>query len=556
MKILTAAQMRAADEATFSRIGVVSRAVMECAGRQCADLIERAYSQSLLDSVLVLAGAGNNGGDGFVAARAFLNLGIDVHVYALKPLSELKGDALLAARSYAAAGGVTIEYSAASTSEQESHFRAQRWGLLVDAILGTGITGEVTGPAAYGIRLLNSLSSEQQIPVIAIDLPSGVATDTGEICGTAVRCTDTVALQCLKPCHLLFPAAEYAGRIFLADIGIGSSLIEVMSVQRELLTASHAAALLSKSRALASDAHKGSRGHVLVLGGSRGKFGAPQLSAQAALRAGAGLATLALPKSAADEIAPSLKELMCEGLPEENGDFSAEAAQAFSRTVKGKDALVVGPGLDGAEGSVELLRTALQTALDSNLRIVVDAGALNVIADHPELIELLPGAVLTPHPGEMARLTGKSVPEVQRDRFRCAEEYAARSGAVVVLKGARTIIAAADGTVFLSPSATAVLGTAGSGDSLAGIIGALLAQGLDPLAAASAAVYVHGVSGEYLERTQQGVFGAVATDIADTVPKVLNAVAALSRHREPPSFIRQVVPEPWTEGFLAELAGR
>ncbi len=551
MKILTAAQMRAADEATFARLGVVSRAVMESAGRHAADLIERAYSEALLEPVLVLAGAGNNGGDGYVAARALANLGIDVNVYALRAIDELKGDALSAARAFLASGGVVIEHTAADAAAQEQHLRAQHWGLVIDAILGTGISGEVKGAAAYGISLLNSLAAEQQIPVIGIDVPSGVDTDTGALCGSAVRCSDTVALQCLKPAHLLFPGAEFCGRVFLADIGIGSSLPEVRDVNRELATAQFTATQLSKSRAFSPSAHKGSRGHVVVLGGSRGKYGAPQLSGHAALRAGAGLATLLLPESAANGIAPSLKELMCEPLPEADGDFSEAAGESLGQLLEGKDALVVGPGIAEREGSEALLRAAFDAVSKAAIPAVIDAGALNLLAEHRQLEKAIPArSVLTPHPGEMARLLGISIPDVQKDRFAAAEAYAQQVGAIVVLKGARTVVAQPNGTSILAPSATSVLGTAGSGDSLAGIIAALLSQGLEPFAAAAAGVYVHGVAGEYLERSQSGVYGAIATDIADTVPKVMNAVAALIRHREAPSFIRQVIPEPWIESFI------
>lgn len=555
MRILTAAQMRAADAATFASIGVPSRSVMECAGREVAALLLDSFDTEILNGAVVVCGAGNNGGDGYVCARALLNLNLKVKVLSLRDSRELTVDAASAAAAFVASGGLVEEIPLAGASQLGAALSAANPGVIVDAILGTGVRGAVVDGLAELISTLNLWTEQREVPVVAIDLPSGVNTDSGLVAGEVVQATATVALQALKPAHVLLPAAGFAGNIAVADIGIATMTQAFRESQRSLVTLRDLVGWLSAHPLYSATSHKGTRGHVLVVGGSEGKYGAAKLAAEAALRSGAGLVTLALPANAAATLAPELRELMCEGLPEKQGLLQLESKEQLLRLLTGKDVLLVGPGLGQAEQVETSLRLLLEVGRDAGVKIVLDADALNILALDDSLRELLSGAsvVLTPHPGEMSRLLGISTEEVQADRFAAAEAAAAKYRSVVVLKGAGSIVATTEGILRVSPISHPGLGTAGSGDVLGGVISALLASlnagsqlTIDEVTAL--AVLSHGLAAMMLEQSGNGRFGIVASDILGAIPEVLNRLTQIGEI-SPPGIFEPAIPGAFEELF-------
>ena len=526
MKVLTSGEMGAADRAAFERLAIPSRAVMESAGRVVAQVIVDRFPGEAKRGTLVLCGGGNNGGDGLVTARTLQTLGLPVVVVIFRPKDELAGDVAANAESFVAVGGSLIEIEGDEWRRAMAPAELGTIGVVVDALYGTGLRGPVRGAAAEVIQLLNDWSADGAFPVVSIDVPSGVEADSGKVAGEAVNATVTIALQCLKVGQVLFPGAAYCGETWVADIGIPQSLPEISGVKRDLLTEVEISAMLASAAADDPETHKGERGHLLVIGGGSGHFGAVKLSAQAALVSGAGLVTMLLPKRAAEQLSPTLDELMCASLADdEQGNFQGPEEESLAQIFSGKDALVVGPGLGQTAGAASLLLRVFELSDKFSIPLVVDADALNLLAADSRLRDALPThAVLTPHPGEMARLLGCGVEDVQHDRLGAAQKLCAAMNCCVVLKGARTVIACNSGELMINPAAVATLATAGSGDVLAGVIGAFLARGLPAEEAAAVAVFLHGAAGEVLAEQVGGQAGIVASDIGICIPLVINAL--------------------------------
>lgn len=524
--------MRACDEATFRELGVPSFAVMESAGRTAAYFAEEYFT--LDDGIAVVAGGGNNGGDGYVCARALANLGHRAVVLALKPIEELQGDARLAAEAWLKSGGSIMPVTEGFLSAPACEETLKGSSLLIDAIYGTGFRDEVTGIPLKMITLMNALHDSEAKKVLAIDIPSGVHADTGDVRGIAVRATSTLALQFLKLGHVMFPGAEYAGEVVVADVGIWSGNPSLAAIRRELLLEEEIGERVRRFMPVSKETHKGSRGHVTVVGGSTGHYGAPLLSARAALRTGAGLTTVALPKIIADHLTPHLNELMALPIGRDDESFDADAFDRFvyERLKESKASFVLGPGLGQSKRAEQIVELVLQRAKDFRIPIVIDADGLNVVSKRRDLRRFITSScVLTPHPGEMARLVGLSTQEVQRHRPKMAATLSQELCCAVVLKGARTIIAGPSGEVCINPAASPTLATAGAGDVLAGIVGALLAQGFPAMDAACVGVYAHGISGETArpEGTESltdpspvlGPMPIIASDIISRVPQTM-----------------------------------
>lgn len=555
--------MRAADEATMHWIP--ARLLMECAGREIASHLIRHHLQHKRDPlVVVLTGAGNNGGDGFVAARVLREAGYRIKVIALRNEEELKGEAQLNAMLYLQRGGELIRLPQAKAGSLDE-LKAELYSadVLLDGLLGTGFriraelterTQPVRGAAAVWeqraleqlIDWMNSASAERGTPLVAIDLPSGVDGSTGSIDGPAIWATETVALQALKCAHLLPPSAERCGQVYLAEIGILLDLPGLRRDERRVITKARTKEILMRGLVSNPQSHKGSRGHVLVLGGGAGHFGAAKIAGLAALNAGAGLATLALPRLTARVADNELLELMSVGLGEDSsGNFAAPNPAELSQLLKGKSALVVGPGMGVGPGALTLIEQLLP--LLGELPLVLDADGLNLLAqkmtvENSQLGDLLPpAAVLTPHPGEMARLLGRDVRSIQADRFGSALELSRKLSCWTVLKGAYTVIASPDGRLEISPIATAVLGTGGSGDMLAGIIGAFLAQGMSPGDAAIAAVRVHGETGLAFDSPAGVTAGNLLSEVGSAIRKLLSVTNSASSERAFPGATLPIV---------------
>jgi NAD(P)H-hydrate epimerase len=467
MRILNAAQMREADRFTIEEIGIPSLVLMENAGRQVVAAIEAAYEARLNGRVAVLCGRGNNGGDGFVVARTLLQRGIDAAVFVIGALAEVRGDAKENLEILGRLGVTVVEI--ADEQSWELHFsEISQCTLIVDAIFGTGLKSALVGMMETIVADVNASS----IPIVSIDLPSGLSADTPHILGDCIDASMTVTLAAPKLPLVLPPGEAHAGDVVIADIGIPHEVIDGVEGQRiELLTPEQ---LRDVVEPRAADSHKGDFGRVTIVAGSRGKTGAAHLAAMGALRSGAGLVTVATPASLLPIVASMAPELMTEPLAETVEGMVAETA--IERLLELEhDVIACGPGLGRGPGVGAFVRALLDRA---TVPLVLDADAIMVLADDP--VGLVGreerDVIITPHPGEMARLIGSSVEEVQANRIDVATDFATTHRVYVVLKGHRTVIATPDGHVFINPTGNAGMATGGTGDVLTGMIAGDLAE--------------------------------------------------------------------------------
>jgi NAD(P)H-hydrate epimerase len=514
MRILSAAQMREADRFTIEDIGIPSLVLMENAGRQVVAAMEAAFEERLNGRVAVLCGRGNNGGDGFVVARTLLQRGIDATVFVIGALSDVRGDARTNLDILGRIGVSVVEIG--DEQSWELHFsEIGRCTLIVDAIFGTGLKSAAAGMMETVIADINAAD----IPIVAIDLPSGLSADTPQLVGDCVDATMTVTLAAPKLPLVLPPGEAYAGDVVIADIGIPYEVIEGLEGQYvELLTPEQLRTVVEPR---AADSHKGDYGRVTVVAGSRGKSGAAHLAAMGALRSGAGLVTVATPAGCLPIVASMAPEYMTEPLADSaDGTLSAAAVDAVLALEH--DVLACGPGLGRTASVAEFVRGLLDRA---TVPLVLDADAVTMLADDPGRLmgKEEREVIITPHPGEMARLIGVSVEEVQANRLQVASDFATTHRVYVVLKGHRTVIATPEGRLFINPTGNAGMATGGTGDVLTGMIAAWLAQLLDAEAACRIAVFLHGAAGDLAEAAE-GQVGMTATDLLARVPEALNAL--------------------------------
>ena len=519
MRILNTAQMREADRVTIEDIGLPALVLMENAGRQVVSAIEGAYAEQLTGRVAILCGRGNNGGDGFVVARTLSQRGVDTTVFVIGSLSGVKGEARANLEILGRLNVTVIEV----VDEQSWELHASEvseCSLIVDAIIGTGLTSGVSGVVETIIADVNASG----IPIVAIDLPSGLSGDTPDLVGESIDAVMTVALGAPKLPLVLPPAEARAGQIVVADIGIPLGVIEGVDGPRvELLTPAIVRSLIEPRVA---DAHKGDFGRVTIVAGSRGKTGAAHLAGQGALRSGAGLVTIATPASCVPVVASMAAEVMTEPLDETPGGVLTAASIDTVLGMK-HDVVVCGPGLGRTPETAAFVRALLER---STVPLVLDADALWVMGDDPALIR---GSdervvVITPHAGEMARLTGQTTDQVQASRMKVAVEFAQGHGVYVVLKGHRTLIATPSGDVGINPTGNPGMATGGTGDVLAGMLAAWLAQLLDAESACRLAVFLHGAAGDLAEST----IGQAALLAGDVVDHIGDAVVGLTRTSE------------------------
>ncbi len=510
MHLVTAAQMRDLDRLTIEEYGVPGHVLMERAGAGACAMLLKVFPHLRKKGarVVVVAGKGNNGGDGFVVSRLLRRKGIRVSVLLMARCAQLGGDAERNLRAFRRGRTVVREIT---TQRQVGKVLDELRGAdcIVDALLGTGVQAAVRPLQAAMIEAINTCGT----PVFALDLPSGLDADRGVPLGTAIRAEATATFGFAKLGQVIHPGIEHCGELGVVDIGIDARALAQRPPTAMLMSRGEASRLLPRR---AADAHKGSAGHVLVIAGSRGKSGAAVLATRAALRAGVGLVTLAIPSSLHQICAASVPEAMTELWPEKDGAIDFERA-VVERAVAGKAAVVVGPGL----GTTRAVRRTVHHLLRrADLPLVLDADALNVLAGDPGRLRRA-GArvVVTPHPGEMARLAACDTAGVQADRVGVARHFATARECVTVLKGARTVVAAADGMIAINPTGNPGMASGGMGDALAGIIGALSGQGLCPFDAARLGVYVHGLAAD--RAAAAGAIGLIASDVIDGVPAAL-----------------------------------
>jgi len=524
MRLLTAAEMRAVDNHVIKEIGIPGMILMENAGRQVAGVAATFLQRTAGRKVSILCGKGNNGGDGLVTARYLHNQGYKVRVFLLTRFDELSGDTLA---NYRICGQLGIDIQEVDERYlPKLRFCLSLTDLIIDAVLGTGIKGAPGGLVKQVIDLVNDVGKT----VLSVDVPSGLDAATGAVPGACIRANTTVTLAAPKVGLLVYPGADYVGELFVADIGIPPVVLDAAG-QGMVINASLVKSVLP---ARSADGHKGTFGHLLILAGSPGMTGAAAMAAEAALRTGVGLVTVGIPQSLNDILEVKLTEAMTIPLPETaDRSLSIEALPAILEKMDRIDAVVIGPGLSLNPSTGQLVEALLEKL---SCPVVLDADGLNLAANLGVLQRRSADScplVITPHPGEMGRLMDCSTADVQGDRLAAARWAAENFRCTAVLKGAGTVVTAANGDFWVNTTGNVGMATGGTGDVLSGIIGALLAGGVEPTAAAFAGVYVHGLAGD-AAAGRRGRISLIAGDLIEALSAVWQAIE------------REEVKEPWS----------
>ena len=517
MLVLTASEMARMDRRTIEEIGIPGIVLMENAAQGAAAFFLEAVSDLLARHIVVVAGSGNNAGDGFALARIFHSRGASVSVVCLRSPERLRGDALTNFQIVENMGVPVHRWDEGVDFDVQWPW-VREGGAVIDAMLGTGLKSEVQGIYRRVIEELNTLS----VPVLAVDLSSGLDATSGRPLGAAVRAYATATFGFLKIGHLVEPGPEYTGLLKVVDIGIPPALAASEGIRRRLLDEETVSAWLEPR---SSFAHKGSAGHAAVLAGSLGKTGAATLICEGAARVGAGLVTLFIPASLNSILEVKLTEAMTYPIEETTDRSPAHGALSeILHFLEGKQAFAMGPGI-----SLHAETKALVKDLVGRVRcpMVLDADALTVMSEEPDMFRAASAPlVLTPHPGEMARLVRGSVRQVQDNRLEIASDFSRKFGVVLLLKGHRTVIAAPDGRIAINGSGNPAMATGGMGDTLTGMIAGFLAQGIRPFEAACLGTYIHGAAAD---RRMTGVAtrGLIASDILEEIPRVVGRLESL-----------------------------
>ncbi len=507
MRLLNKEESRRADYLAIHEYAIPGLILMENAGKALASEAGEMLKQNKGRKAAVITGGGNNGGDGFVAARHLHNMGYQVRIFMLAPAAGLKGDAL---KNWEIIQNLSLESQQISEERHLNILKVvlMQTDLIIDCIFGTGLNENIRGLALPLIKLIN----ESKCPVLACDIPSGLCADKGLPLGAAIEAQKTLTFGYGKIGLYLPSALKYTGQVKVSDISLPKELDEKISGRRELLDEDFCRRwLLPRER----QSHKGDFGHLLIVAGSAQMPGAAIMAAWGALRMGLGLLSAALPKGAKEAFCVNLPEAMLAPFPE-NGEGKIDFPLLEGLSKFPASAFLIGPGLGRREETGELIRK-LVPAL--NKGAVLDADALYALSGHEGLLANERHThIITPHPGEMARLTGLSIESVQKDRIQTALDFAKKTKTVVVLKGAGTVIADPDGRIFLNNNGNAGMATGGSGDILAGMIAALLAQGLPPAIAAACGVWLHGAAGDLAAQAKSRM-ALLPRDICEYLPR-------------------------------------
>lgn len=520
MYLVTPEEMAEMDRRTIHEFGIPGHTLMENAARGAIEVFCRHFPDSRGKKICVVCGKGNNGGDGFVMAR-YLAGQCDLDVFLAGEKKYVSGDAGINLHLLEKTG---IRISEIKTESDIEAFgkKSEKYDFFIDAIFGTGLNAPVKGLSERIINIIN----DSKAAIFSVDIPSGLDSATGRAFGTSIKADVTATFGFPKIAHAVFPGATLCGKTEIVDIGIPESVSSSPEPSGSLVTLKKISTLFVKKN---PESHKGSNGHVLVIGGSPGKSGAPVMTALSALKTGAGLVTLAVPSGLRSSVENSILEVMTEALPEtDDGCIADISEKTFEKISEGKKVLSIGPGMDKGSGTAFFLSRIMSL---SRIPMVIDAGALNIIAEnHDFLKNTEQPVILTPHPGEMARLTGKTTSQIQENRIVAASDFAKKHGVYLVLKGAGTVIALPDGEIMINRTGNPGLATAGTGDVLAGIMAGLLAQGMKPADAAAAGVYLHGKAADLIV-SSTGNQLLTATDIISSIP---STVSFISGYQEKP----------------------
>jgi NAD(P)H-hydrate epimerase len=513
MKAVTAEVMQQLDRRTIETYGIPGLELMERAGTHVAEIIKTRFGSSKECSALILAGKGNNGGDGFVVARLLAEAGWQVTLLLFAEADALSGDAK---RNYDCIPATVKQSYFQKHTHDEINGLMIAASVIVDALFGTGLKTALSGIYADAVKLINSCGR----PVVTVDIPSGVDATSGETPGEAIRADITVTFGAAKIGQFIYPGAGYVGELIVTDIGIPSALLDKAPFV-EIIDKEHAAGLVQPRR---KTAHKGSCGHCLIIAGSTGKSGAATMAANSAMRSGAGLVTLAVPAGIHSVVEVKTTEVMTVPLAETAcGSVALEALGTIKGLLAGRDVAAVGPGLGDHTETVALIREIVCTA---TLPLALDADALNALGGDmsPLKKSASPALILTPHPGEMARLCGATVAEIESDRLEAARSFAVANKCYLLLKGAGTVVAAPDGRLAINTSGNPGMASGGMGDVLTGVITALLGQGYEPFAACCLGAFCHGLAAD-LAAAAKGETGLIATDVQEMLPYTFKRLA-------------------------------
>lgn len=513
MKIVTIDEIKSIEKQAIEEYGIPSIVLMENAGSEVARQIGVIMGRLKNKKIGILAGKGNNGGDGYVVARHLHNQGAKVKVFLIGSKSEVSGDSLKNLEILSNMGIDVIEVIH-DGDWNKVKIAMNFTDCLVDALVGTGFTGQLQGNMAQVVESINKSNKT----IIAIDIPSGVNGDTGQINGMAVRAHHTITFSLPKQGLLLYPGASYTGDLSVADIGIPRQLLQNETIKQNMIISPGIVGMLRKRN---PNAHKGTCGKVLVVAGSKGLTGAAALTSNGAVRTGAGLVTLGIAESLHDIMEMKLTEVMTKGLAEIlPGTLGQSAVTVIQEMSMQNDVVAIGPGMGRHMDTMTAIREVI-TKVESPL--VIDADALYALIDHTDILPAVKAVpVLTPHAGEMARLVGLTTEELDQDRIYITRQSAMDWGSIVVLKGARTIVAFPDGEVYININGNAGMATGGTGDVLTGVIAALIAQGLSSHEAALVGVYIHGLAGDIVAKG--GMIGMSASDIIRALPAAIFAI--------------------------------
>lgn len=515
MRLVKASEMQEMDRMTIRELGIPGVVLMENAARGATKIFLDHFDHDEGEDVVVLCGRGNNGGDGYVMARYLHEAGLNVKVFVLSDLGKISGDALI---NLEIIQRMNLEIKEVPGPEAWEACRQAitECDYIIDGILGIGLNSPVRG---FYRQIIEEANASEK-PIMAIDIPSGLHADTGQIMGVAIKAALTVTFGFPKPGQVVFPGAGLVGRLAGVDIGIPEMVSNRIPARCHMIEPRDFRPLLNAEKL---DIHKGNRGHLLILAGSTGKTGAATLTALGALRAGAGLVTVGVPESLNPIFENKLTEAMTVPLPETpEGSLSLGAEKEIEKLWDGKTALAIGPGLSANKETVNLVRQIVKRC---PLPMVIDADGLNALSGEMEALgQCKERAILTPHPGEMGRLTGLDTSSIQSNRIGTAAQFVTEHGCYLVLKGARTIIADPDGKTYVNPTGNPALSSGGSGDVLTGLIGGFLARKWPVVKAALAGVYLHGLAADFLAE-EMGQAGILAGELLSVLPGLMGALS-------------------------------
>lgn len=511
MKIVTSQQIKNIDRRAIHGFGIPGPVLMENAAAAVMAEMERFFEGLANARIGIICGKGNNGGDGLALARRLSIRGVAVRVALLSSFAAVKGEAKV---NLSILRKTDVELVQNASSRSLADIIA--WSdVLVDAMLGVGLSSPLKGTYAQAVDMINASGN----PVVAVDIPTGIDADTGAVLGAAVKADLTVTMALLKRGLVLYPGAAYAGAVRIADIGIPREVIEKEKASMSLLDRGAVRGVIS-TRVL--DAHKGDFGHLMVVAGSPGKAGAAVMAAAGALRAGAGLVSVATPNNLVPIIQSRIAEAMCVPSAESReGTLGVGSEEELLKAMRKMSACAIGPGLSTHYETVQAVRSLIQRL---TIPAVIDADGLNALVGFTDILKRVKASViLTPHPGEMGRLLGISSDEVQKDRITIASGFALKHNVTLVLKGAATLVATPQGWVFVNSTGNPGMATGGTGDALTGMIGGFLAQGYGASQAACLGVYLHGLAGD-LAAKEKGETSMLAGDLIEKIPEAIKEI--------------------------------